>query len=99
MDLEGLLVIFALAWLAGAIVVGTFAEKRGRSGVAYFFIGALFSPLLAAVLLVVDMLPPRPRGQWKLCPFCDETVRIKATRCRFCCSELPQAEVAEVTKD
>lgn len=54
--MEGL----ALFWLALAVVVGFAASGRGRSGVGWFLIAILISPLLALILLLVMGSPGSP---------------------------------------
>jgi hypothetical protein len=41
-----------LFWIGFAVVVGVAANTRGRSGLGWFFLALLFSPLLAGLLLL-----------------------------------------------
>lgn len=44
---------FFLAWIVLAPLVGLFASSRGRSGLGYFLLALLLSPLLAFIVLLV----------------------------------------------
>jgi hypothetical protein len=50
--------LFALViWLVLAILIGSAAARRGRSGIGWVFISLIASPLLAAIVLA--FLPDR----------------------------------------
>ena len=96
--MDGLVV----GWLIFAIVVGVGADSRGRSGIGWFFLSVLISPLLAFVLLV--LLPslksaggagaPTPETHVK-CPDCRELVLKDARVCKHCgCRLVPVVEQA-----
>lgn len=84
---------FVLFWLVFAVLVGLLAVKRGRGGVAWFFVAVLLSPLIGALLLLV--LPnkaevgatPTPETHVK-CPECRELVLKDARKCKHCGSAL-----------
>ena len=42
----------AFSWLALAIIVGVAANTRGRSGVGWFLLAAVISPLIAGLLVL-----------------------------------------------
>ena len=79
-----------LFWIAFAVVVGIWASKRGRSGVGWFFLALLISPLLAALFLAVTKNHATEReankaiAETKVCPRCAERVKNEALVCRFC---------------
>jgi len=88
-----------LLWLAFAIVVGIAASARGRSGLAWFLIAVLISPLIAliAVLVMRNLAqtswaqePHSTAPATKKCPQCAEQVMAEATICRFCRHEFGQ---------
>lgn len=43
---------FWVFWIILAIMVGAFADSRGRSGFGYFLLSAVFSPLLGLIILL-----------------------------------------------
>jgi hypothetical protein len=43
----------ALLWLVFAVLVAFFANSKNRSGISWFFIAALLSPLVAFIILLV----------------------------------------------
>ena len=49
-----------LFWVVLSVVVGIIASSRGRSGVGWFFVAVLFSPLIAFILVVA--LPSRAKS-------------------------------------
>ena len=82
-------------WIFFAVLVGMFAARRGRSGVGWFILAAILSPLLAWLLLLVlaDLkpAPPATAGGETIspethvrCPDCRELVRFDARKCKHC---------------
>jgi hypothetical protein len=47
------MIIVAVCWFALAIVVGVAAGGRGRSGVGWFALALILSPLIAGLLLLI----------------------------------------------
>jgi hypothetical protein len=45
-----------LLWLATAALVGAIASNKGRSGIGWFILAVLFSPLLAGIILAIVLL-------------------------------------------
>ena len=52
------MIIAVVCWFVLAIVVGVAAGGRGRSGVGWFALALIFSPLIAGSLLLIQ---PDPR--------------------------------------
>jgi hypothetical protein len=82
-------------WLVLAILVGVFASSKGRSGVGFFFIAVLLSPLIGFIIaLVVQPIRANTEakavdsGEFKKCPNCAELVKAEARLCKHCHSEL-----------
>lgn len=82
-------------WLILAILVGVFAGSKGRSGIGFFFLALIFSPLIGFVIaLVVSPITKVTEaralesGEVKKCPSCAELVKIEAEICKHCSSEL-----------
>lgn len=93
---------FFLFWFIFAVILGVAAYGRGRSGIGWFFLAMIISPLLALILLV--LLPnlkteglaqpgtaaPTPDTHVK-CPDCAELVMREARVCKHCgCKLVPQ---------
>jgi hypothetical protein len=84
----------AFGWLLFAIIVGVAAGGRGRSGVAWFLLSIVLSPLLMAILLallprLVNGLSPEEMAaedarQRVKCPECAELVMCEAKICKHC---------------
>jgi hypothetical protein len=54
--------VIVFFWLAFSVLVGLFASiRRGRSGVGWFFIAAVISPLIAGLLLLILLPLPAVR--------------------------------------
>jgi fumarate reductase subunit C len=84
-----------VVWFLLSIVIGAFANSRGRDWLRWFGIAALISPLIAGILLLT--LPKKiatieaeaiASGESKRCPKCAEIIRREAVKCRFCGSEI-----------
>lgn len=81
------LLILLLANVLFSVLVGKWAERKGKSFGLYLLLSLLLSPLIGALLVAVAPAEPEKaaaaRGN-KKCPECAEWVRAEATKCRFC---------------
>lgn len=86
---------YVFIWLVGAVVVAVIAGARGRSGLGWFVLSLLLSPLIG--LILVALLPslegaPTPETHVK-CPDCHELVLKEARVCKHCgCKLVPQVD-------
>lgn len=80
-----------VGWFLLAIACGIFADRRGRSGVGWFFIAMCASPLIAGAFLLA--LPPiEKEGAFSIlrrCNHCREQIRRDANVCKHCGSMSP----------
>lgn len=80
---------YALVWLILAVLVGIAASRRGRSGIGWFFLSAMISPLLAGLLMLAlghgNLASAKPTPDTHVrCPDCRELVLKDARRCKHC---------------
>ena len=84
-----------IVWLVLAILVGVFANNKGRSGVGFFLLAVLLSPLIGLVIAL--LVSPNEKaleseaianGGLKKCPHCAELVKEEANLCKHCQSPL-----------
>jgi hypothetical protein len=86
-------------WVIFAILVAVYAEKKGRSGVGFFFLAVLLSPLIAFIIVLIAG-ENRPKaeerqinsGDFRKCPFCAELIKPEALVCKHCGRDLPGVE-------
>ncbi len=68
-----------LIWLILSILVAVYANGKGKSGVLYFFISILLSPLLGFLIVLVS-----GDGTKKKCDKCGQKIDISAKVCPYC---------------
>jgi hypothetical protein len=83
--------ILVLVWIVLAIAVGAYASSKGRSGVGFFFLSLLLSPLIGFLFALVAKtdaaaleLRALGGGDMRKCPHCAELVKAEAAICRYC---------------
>jgi hypothetical protein len=80
---------FFIFWVFLSILVGAYGSSKKRSGVGWFFLSLIISPLITFIILLVS---GSPQGILKKCPKCAEEVKTEAQVCRFCGFEFPKRE-------
>lgn len=77
---------FLILWLGFAIAVAILANRFDRSGILWFLIALVISPLLAGIIVLAM------GRNGKRCPSCAETVKREAATCRHCGHNFQQVQ-------
>lgn len=77
-----------IIWFLACLLVAHFASKKGHTGILYFFISMILSPLIGAILVLIakdkkDELNIKNKVN-KKCSKCAEIIKYEAVKCRFC---------------
>lgn len=80
----------AIGWIVLSFVVAVVANARDKSGVGYFFISLVLSPLIGLILAVaIPKATPTPTvTTHRKCPDCAELVLNEARVCKHCGAKL-----------
>lgn len=99
---------YVVVWTIVAVLIGVAANSRGRSGIGWFFLAMIISPLIAGLLLMLFGTPASALAKTATptagaevatpethvrCPECRELVRKDARKCKHCGTALvPQTD-------
>ena len=82
-------------WFAFSMLAGWIAEQKGRSGVGFFFLSIILTPLIGLIAAAVISKNEAALadvalrdGKMRRCPDCAELVLIEAIKCKHCGSPL-----------
>ena len=75
-----------LGWIILSILVAVFANSRGKSGILYFLICILLSPLLGFLIVLFSGDSTK-----KKCDKCGQKIDISAKVCPFCNTKISSA--------
>lgn len=83
---------FLILWVGLALVAAIVASAKRRFAIGYFLL-ALALPLIGVLIaLALPAGPEREAGgrrvRLRKCPFCAESVRVEALKCRHCGSAI-----------
>lgn len=87
--------IFVIIWILFGVAGGIILANKGRSGCGGFALGFLLGPIGLIIALVMGKdhteldKQALKKGDVRKCPTCAELVKVEATKCRFCGSDLP----------
>ncbi len=87
-------IILILSWIVLSFIVAAVAAHNDRSFMQNLIISLCLSPLIGFTILMINNQQPLSRhtlimtDQFKVCPDCDELVRTKALKCRYCGADL-----------
>ena len=91
-----------LFWIIFSFLCGKYAKGRGLSDSKFFWISMITSPLIGFIWCYITPediekieYTKVATKQNKRCPYCDELIKVKAIKCKYCGSDLIGGEFQE----
>lgn len=95
-----------IPWLFLSIIAAVIASNKGRSGIGFFLLAILLSPLvgiIAALIAGENKSKVEEKlidsGENKKCPFCAEIIKTEAKVCKHCGRDQPAKESTMASND
>lgn len=91
-----------VSWLILAILVGVYANGKGKSGFLYFIISIILSPLVGFLIAIISGDNENElieQGKKTRCSNCGELVRSEAKICKFCNSKIENQITGIITEE
>ncbi len=82
-----------LLWLILSILVGVYANSKGRSGIGMFIVSLLLlSPIVGFIIVAIMSNKSEEKkvnsGEMRKCDSCAELVKAEAKICRYCGNDM-----------
>lgn len=94
-----MIVLTIIIWIVLALVVSSLASTKGRSSFGFFVLSAIFSPIIALLILLVlgndnNSIEKNDLKNCNLikCPNCAETIKSEALVCKHCSNKVEVKE-------
>lgn len=84
---------FFIGWIVFSILVGVYADTKGRSGVGFILLSLILSPLFGFIIaLIVSPIKSNVvvRRELKECKYCEELIEKDDLFCKYCGKEQTQ---------
>lgn len=85
-----------IVWILLCILVGMFANSKGRSGFGFFFVSLILSPVIGFLMALIATPHENEimkNKNLKKCPYCKELIKEDAVVCKHCHKDLNKKEI------
>ena len=97
-----------IGWFVLSILVGVIASAQNKSGIGFFFLSLVISPLISLIVLLMIgsknsnsieaesySTNTRP-SDTKVCPYCAELIKKEAIYCKHCKKDLEIKSISQI---